>query len=57
MKNISTMFDHLVPEYTGPRYPEAITLLNEEVAFSVLEGESATEQLSRAAEEINDLEN
>jgi arabinosaccharide transport system substrate-binding protein len=57
MADLPKMFDRLVPEYTGPRYPEAVQELNENVAFSVIEeGGSAQEALSAAAEKIRALD-
>jgi arabinosaccharide transport system substrate-binding protein len=57
MADLTQMFDRLVPEYTGPRYPEAVVALNEQVAFNVIaEGASAQETLSAAAEEIRALD-
>ena len=32
MANLAEMFDSLVPEYTGPRYPEISTLMMEVTA-------------------------
>lgn len=53
MANLEGMFDRLAPEYTGPRYPEAIQQLNENVAFRVVqEGVPAEEALAQAAEEV-----
>lgn len=57
MADLPKMFDRLVPEYTGARYPEAVVALNEQVAFSVIEeGGSAQEALSAAAEEIRAMD-
>ena len=53
MANLVEMFDRLAPEYTGPRYPEAILQLNENVAFRVVEEDMpAEEALAQAAEEV-----
>ena len=53
MSNLSAMFDRLAPEYTGPRYPEAVLQLRDVTAFSVIdEGATPQEALSRAQEEV-----
>jgi arabinosaccharide transport system substrate-binding protein len=58
MANLVEMFDNLAPEYTGPRYPEAIQQLNENVAFRVVEeGVPAEEALAQAAEEVRAVDN
>jgi arabinosaccharide transport system substrate-binding protein len=53
MSNLSAMFDRLAPEYTGPRYPEAVLQLRDVTAFSVIE-EGATPQdaLNRAQQDV-----
>jgi arabinosaccharide transport system substrate-binding protein len=58
LTNISEMFDRLAPEYTGPRYPEAVTQLAEFVAYSVVEeGADPAESLATAAEDVRFLDN
>lgn len=57
LQNIKGMLDHLAPEYTGPRYPETMNLLNEKVAFGTLdEGKVPEELLTAGAAEINALQ-
>jgi arabinosaccharide transport system substrate-binding protein len=57
MANLQEMFDRLAPEYTGPRYPEAITQLGEVVAFAVIEeGADPAGQLADAAETVRSLD-
>jgi arabinosaccharide transport system substrate-binding protein len=56
MATLVEMFDRLAPEYTGPRYPEAVTQLAEVVAFEVVEeGADPADSLARAAEQIRSL--
>ncbi|MPZ70644.1 MAG: extracellular solute-binding protein [Actinobacteria bacterium] len=53
MKNLEKMFDRLTPEYTGPRYPEAVQLINETVAFNIVKkGASVSDELSSAVETV-----
>lgn len=57
MQNIKGMLDHLAPEYTGPRYPEAMQQLREKVAYGIFEENKApAELLNAAAEEIKALQ-
>lgn len=57
MPNLRDMFDRLAPEYTGPRYPEAVLQLRELVAYEVIEeGADPQEALDRAAEEVRSLD-
>lgn len=57
LTNISDMFDRLAPEYTGPRYPEAVTQISEYVAFTVVEEGTAPEDaLATATEDIRFLD-
>lgn len=57
MQNIKGMLDRLAPEYTGPRYPETMNILNEKVAFGLFdENTPPAELLSASAEEINALQ-
>lgn len=56
MADLQGMFDRLVPEYTGPRYPEAVQAINEDIAFGVVEdGGDAEALLQTAADEIRQL--
>ncbi|MQA02510.1 MAG: extracellular solute-binding protein [Streptosporangiales bacterium] len=53
MKDLAKMFDRLTPEYTGSRYPEAVQLVNETVAFNVIKkGATVNDELSSAVETI-----
>lgn len=57
MADLQEMFDRLVPEYTGPRYPEAIQGFNETFAFNVIsEGGDPQENLTRVADEVRALD-
>lgn len=57
LANLQQMFDRLAPEYTGPRYPEAIQQLSNVVAFDVIEqGADVQETLSAAAQEVRALD-
>ncbi|AYY14075.1 carbohydrate ABC transporter substrate-binding protein [Actinobacteria bacterium YIM 96077] len=57
MTNLRDMFDRLAPEYTGPRYPEAIVQLRETVAYEVVEeGASPEEALRKATEEVEAMD-
>lgn len=57
LQNIQIMLDRMAPEYTGPRYAETMNLLNEKVAFGVIEeGLPPEEVLQSAAEEIEALQ-
>ncbi|NEE03490.1 ABC transporter substrate-binding protein [Phytoactinopolyspora halotolerans] len=57
MTNLLDMFDRLAPEYTGPRYPEAITQLAENVAYEVVEESvDPQESLERAAEAVRSVD-
>jgi arabinosaccharide transport system substrate-binding protein len=57
LKDLVKMFDKLEPEYTGSRYPEAIQLLNETVAFETIEKQAPpSEELAAAVEELARLE-
>jgi arabinosaccharide transport system substrate-binding protein len=56
MATLVEMFDRLAPEYTGPRYPEAVTQLAEVVAFEVIEeGAEPGDSLARATEQVRSL--
>lgn len=57
MQNIKGMLDRLAPEYTGPRYPEAVLELRDEIAFQIIEenGDPA-ELLSASAEQLKALQ-
>ncbi|QBI18356.1 extracellular solute-binding protein [Egibacter rhizosphaerae] len=51
---IEETLDRLAPEYTGPRYPESILALEEEVVFPVLsDGEDPAETLADTQAEID----
>ncbi len=57
MANLKEMFDALTPEYTGPRYPEAVQTINDTIAFNVVqEGADPAEELKRAADEVRALD-
>lgn len=57
MTTLSGMFDRLAPEYTGPRYPEAVLQLRDIVAYAVVEeGASPQEALDQAQQEIEALD-
>ncbi|WP_162449791.1 ABC transporter substrate-binding protein [Phytoactinopolyspora mesophila] len=57
MTNLEGMFDRLAPEYTGPRYPEAILQLRDVVAYDVIEqGADPGEALRKAAEEVRSID-
>jgi arabinosaccharide transport system substrate-binding protein len=57
MANLQEMFDRLAPEYTGPRYPEAVTQLAEVVAFEVIEeGADPASSLATATETVRALD-
>jgi arabinosaccharide transport system substrate-binding protein len=57
MTTLSGTFDRLAPEYTGPRYPEAVLQLRDLVAYEVVEeGASPQEALDRAQQEIESLD-
>jgi arabinosaccharide transport system substrate-binding protein len=57
MTNLQETFDRLAPEYTGPRYPEAVTELAENVAYEVIEeGADPQEALERAAKAVQKLD-
>ena len=57
MANIAEMFDSLVPEYTGPRYPEISTLMMEVTAADILvNGRPPAEVYAEAQEEIAALD-
>ncbi|TDC53307.1 extracellular solute-binding protein [Jiangella ureilytica] len=57
MTNVQAMFDRLAPEFTGPRYPEAVLQLRDVVAYQVVEeGADPAEALRQAAEEIRSLD-
>ena len=51
------MFDRLVPEYTGPRYPEISTLMMETMAVEIFDqGRPPAEVFAAAQEEISALD-
>jgi arabinooligosaccharide transport system substrate-binding protein len=53
MTTLSSTFDRLAPEYTGPRYPEAVLQLRELVAFNVIEEAGAPQAaLDQAQQEV-----
>jgi arabinosaccharide transport system substrate-binding protein len=53
MTTLSGTFDRLAPEYTGPRYPEAVLQLRELVAFNVIEEAGAPQAaLDSAQQEV-----
>jgi arabinosaccharide transport system substrate-binding protein len=57
MANLQEMFDRLAPEYTGPRYPEAVTQLSEVVAFEIVEeGADPAQSLAQATETVRSLD-
>ncbi len=57
MATISQMFDRLVPEYTGPRYPEISTLMAETMAVEIFDqGRPPAEVFAAAQEEISALD-
>ena len=57
MATISQMFDRLVPEYTGPRYPEISTLMMETMAVEIFDqGRPPAEVFAAAQEEISALD-
>jgi arabinosaccharide transport system substrate-binding protein len=57
MTTLRSTFDRLAPEYTGPRYPEAVLQLRELVAFAVIEEGAAPQgELERAQQEIESLD-
>ncbi|WP_129667641.1 ABC transporter substrate-binding protein [Phytoactinopolyspora endophytica] len=57
MTNLQEMFDRLAPEYTGPRYPEAIIQLAENVAYEVIEENADPQQsLERGADQVRSVD-
>jgi arabinosaccharide transport system substrate-binding protein len=57
MSTLRGTFDRLAPEYTGPRYPEAVIELRELVAFAVIEeGASPQAELDRAQQAVETLD-
>jgi arabinosaccharide transport system substrate-binding protein len=57
MTTLRSTFDRLAPEYTGPRYPEAVIQLRELVAFAVIEEGAAPQgELARAQQEIEAMD-
>jgi arabinooligosaccharide transport system substrate-binding protein len=53
MTTLSGTFDRLAPEYTGPRYPEAVLQLREIVAFNVIEEAGSPQAaLDQAQQEV-----
>jgi arabinosaccharide transport system substrate-binding protein len=57
METLRGTFDRLAPEYTGPRYPEAVLELRENVAFQVIEeGASPQEALDQAQQAVEAID-
>jgi arabinosaccharide transport system substrate-binding protein len=50
MQMIRGMFDRLLPEYNGPRYPEAQIQIREKIAYGLFEENKPPEELLSAAQ-------
>lgn len=56
LSTIEGVLDRLAPEYTGPRYPESIIAINEQVVFPVLsDGDPVEESISNAQEAVDEF--
>ncbi|MBI1877885.1 MAG: hypothetical protein HYR94_06600 [Chloroflexi bacterium] len=54
---IKGMFDRLLPEYNGPRYPEVNQQIREKIAYGLFEeNKDPAELLSAATEEIKAMQ-
>jgi hypothetical protein len=57
MATLRGTFDRLAPEYTGPRYPEAVLELRDNVAYQVVEeGASPQEALDQAQQAVEAID-
>jgi arabinosaccharide transport system substrate-binding protein len=57
METLRGTFDRLAPEYTGPRYPEAVLELRDNVAYQVVEeGASPQEALDQAQQAVEAID-